>query len=281
MKIIIVSGRSGSGKSITLDLLEDLGYYCIDNLPASMLPTLAQHIKDNYDKIAIGIDARNLPHDLDQFHHIIEKFRQSDLSFEIIYLDADDSTLIKRFNETRRKHPLSTQNISLAEAIQQEKRLLGPIAHMADLRIDTTNYTVHQLREILTARINRGSSGLSLLIQSFGYKYGVPADSDYVFDVRCLPNPYWQIELRNHTGREQIVQEYLNEKPETQAMLKALVDFLKTWIPSYEGSNRSYMTISIGCTGGQHRSVYLAEEIFKYFSSTRQNVQIRHRELVA
>lgn len=279
MKIIIVSGRSGSGKSITLHLLEDLGFYCIDNLPASMLPTLAQHIKHSYDKIAMGIDARNLPRDLDQFHNIIESFRQSDYTCETIYLDAEDHTLIKRFNETRRKHPLSTEKISLAEAIQKEKRLLGPIAHMADLRVDTTNYNIHQLREILTARINREGKELSLLIQSFGYKFGVPSDSDYVFDVRCLANPYWHIELRHHTGLEETIQQFLADKPETIQMLDALKSFLKMWIPHYEASNRTYMTISIGCTGGQHRSVYIAEQLYQHFSATRKNVQIRHREL--
>lgn len=279
MKIIIVSGRSGSGKSITLHLLEDLGFYCIDNLPASMLPNLAQHIKHSYDKIAIGIDARNLPRDLDQFHHIIEAFQQSENQCETIYLDADDHTLIKRFNETRRKHPLSSQDISLAEAIQKEKRLLGPIAHMADLRVDTTNYTIHQLREILTARINRDGKELSLLIQSFGYKFGVPSDSDYVFDVRCLPNPYWHAELRPHTGLESEIHTFLEDKPETGQMFSSIIAFLETWIPHFEASNRTYMTIAIGCTGGQHRSVYLAEKIFQHFNKSRKNVQIRHREL--
>lgn len=280
MNIVIVSGRSGSGKSITLHLLEDLEYYCIDNLPASMLPSLTDHLKNSYDKIAIGIDARNLPHDLDQFHHMLEKFYSSGYSCEIIYLDADDNTLIKRFSETRRKHPLSNRNISLAEAIAKEKRLLGPIAHMADLRVDTTNYTIYQLREVLTSRINRETPTLSLLIQSFGYKFGVPSDSDYVFDVRCLPNPYWETDLRHQTGRDEAVQQFLEQKPETQRMLHSLITFLETWIPQYELSNRTYMTISIGCTGGQHRSVYLAELIYQHFSQARQNVQIRHRELL-
>ncbi|MFN7097975.1 MAG: RNase adapter RapZ [Gammaproteobacteria bacterium] len=279
MKIIIVSGRSGSGKSITLHLLEDLGFYCIDNLPASMLPTLVQHIKHSYDKIAIGIDARNLPHDLDQFHQILETFQQSDFACEIIYLDAEDHALIKRFNETRRKHPLSSRHVSLAEAIQKEKHLLEPIAHLADLRIDTTNYTMHQLREILSARIHRNGKELSLLIQSFGYKFGVPSDSDYVFDVRCLPNPYWLVELRPHTGLEKEIQTFLAEKPETPEMINTIISFMEKWIPHYETSNRTYMTLSIGCTGGQHRSVYIAEKIFQHFNLSRHNVQVRHREL--
>ncbi|NNM59739.1 MAG: RNase adapter RapZ [Legionellales bacterium] len=280
MNIIIVSGRSGSGKSITLHLLEDIEYYCIDNLPVSMLPTLASHLKNSYDKIAIGIDARNLPHDLDQFHHMLEKFYAAGNRCEIIYLDADDNTLIKRFSETRRKHPLSNQNISLAEAIEKEKRLLEPIAHMADLRVDTTNYTIYQLREILTSRINRENRSLSLLIQSFGYKFGVPSDSDYVFDIRCLPNPYWETELRHQTGLDLPVQEFLDKKPETEQMRRSLIDFLEMWIPQYEATNRTYMTISIGCTGGQHRSVYLAKLIYDHFSKTRKNVQMRHRELL-
>lgn len=279
MKIIIVSGRSGSGKSISLHLLEDLGYYCIDNLPATLLPTLVQHIDHSYDKIAIGIDARNLPRDLDQFHTILESFQTQGIMVEIIYLDADDNTLIKRFNETRRKHPLSNQRISLAEAIQKEKHLLEPIAHLADLRLDTTDYTIHQLRDILTSRLHRQGQKISLLFQSFGYKFGVPSDCDFVFDVRCLPNPYWHAEIRPFTGLETPVQEFLETKPETQEMLKSIISFLEIWIPKFEQSNRTYMTIGLGCTGGQHRSVYLTDQIYNYFHTLRENVLIRHREL--
>jgi UPF0042 nucleotide-binding protein len=279
MKIIIVSGRSGSGKSISLDLLEDLDYYCIDNLPASLLPKLVEHIKDSYDKIAVGIDARNMPADLSQFHYILEEFKKSGVTSEIIYLDAEDSTLIKRFSETRRKHPLSSAHVSLAEAIQKEKTLLEPVADLADLYLDTTHYTVHQLRETLLPRINRKNNRLSLLFESFGYKHGVPSDADYVFDVRCLPNPYWQVELRSFSGLDEPVKNFLFDKPETLSMLDSITQFLEYWIPQFESSNRTYMTVAIGCTGGQHRSVYLAEQLFLYFQKKRENVQVRHRDL--
>lgn len=280
MKIIIVSGRSGSGKSISLHLLEDLGYYCIDNLPATLLPILLERIALSYDKIAIGIDARNLPQDLDQFHSIIEKIRQIYANCEILYLDAEDSTLIKRFNETRRKHPLSNQNISLAEAILKEKKLLEPIAHMADLYVDTSQYTLHQLRDNLASRIDKHNKHVSLLIQSFGYKFGIPIDSDFTFDVRCLSNPYWQIELRQFTGLEEPIITYLSEIPESAKMINDIIHFLNEWIPEFEANNRTYMTVSIGCTGGQHRSVYIAQEIFNYFHAKEKHVQIRHRELL-
>ncbi len=279
MKIIIVSGRSGSGKSISLGLLEDLGYYCIDNLPVCLLLKLVEHIKESYNKIAVGIDARNLPTDLNQFHVIIEEFKKTGITTEIIYLDAEDSTLIKRYSETRRKHPLSSANVSLAEAIQKEKQLLEPIADLADLYLDTTHYTIHQLRETLTPRINRKGKHLSLLFQSFGYKHGVPFDSDFVFDVRCLPNPYWEVELRPLTGLDAPVQKFLMENPETQKMLDSIIQLLETWIPEFESNNRIYLTVAIGCTGGQHRSVYLAEQLFQHFKKTRENVQIRHQDL--
>lgn len=279
MKLIVISGRSGSGKSISLHLLEDLGYYCIDNLPASLLPELTDKISDNYKNIAIGIDARNLPSDLDQFHLIIEAIRKQGHNLEIIYLDADDSTLLKRYSETRRKHPLSNKTVSLKEAIIKEKELLQPIAHLADLRIDTTHYTMYQLMDAIRMRINPNPKQLSLLIQSFGYKFGVPPDSDFVFDVRCLPNPYWLPELRPHTGLDQVIQDFILEKPQATKLLKDIEDFLTHWIPEFQDNNRSYMTISIGCTGGQHRSVVIAEKLNEHFLSHEQLVQIRHREL--
>jgi RNase adapter protein RapZ len=280
MKIIIISGRSGSGKSISLHLLEDLGYYCIDNLPATMIPTLVAHLKESYKKIAIGIDARNLPHDLDNFHEIIDGFLKQSIDCRIIYLDAEDATLIKRFNETRRKHPLSNSKTSLAEAIHQEKVRLEPIAHLTDLMIDTSHYTIHQLRDVIKSRIHQHTHHLSLLIQSFGFKFGVPIDSDLVFDVRCLPNPYWHHELRPFTGKDDKIIEFLNASQETQVLFKDICEFLEKWIPTFEANNRSYMTISIGCTGGQHRSVYIAEQLVKRFNTLREGVQIRHRELL-
>ena len=219
-RVIIVTGRSGSGKSITLHLLEDLGYYCIDNLPASLLQNLAAHVQKTYHKIAIGIDARNPITDLEGFHHWIEGFKSSGLSCEILYLDASDDVLIKRFNETRRKHPLSSDHRSLQEAIQYEKKILDPLAHLADLVIDTSRLSQHQLRDIISNRIEPKVHSLSLLIQSFGFKFGVPVDSDFVFDVRVLPNPYWHGELRPYTGLDEPIQTFLSAKPETNMLLK-------------------------------------------------------------
>lgn len=279
MKIIIVSGRSGSGKSISLHLLEDLGYYCIDNLPATLIPQLVEHLKESYEKIAVGIDARNLPRDLDEFYNIIKKFEDKSIHCEIIYLDAEDTTLIKRFNETRRKHPLSDKHTSLAEAILKEKSLLEPIAHLADLTVDTTHFNIHQLRDLIKLRIAKKEKELSLLIQSFGFKFGVPIDSDLVFDVRCLPNPYWHQELRPFTGQEQKIIEFLNKNHDANTLLNDITQYLEKWIPKFQASNRNYMTVSIGCTGGQHRSVYIAEQLMKHFMSKSENIQLRHREL--
>lgn len=279
MNIIIVSGRSGSGKSISLHLLEDLGYYCIDNLPATLIPNLIEHLKESYKKIAIGIDARNLPRDLDKFHQIIENFENENIHCEILYLDAEDTTLIKRFNETRRKHPLSNKQTSLAEAIYKEKLLLEPIAHLADLTVDTTHFNIHQLRDLIKSRIIKNDNDLSLLIQSFGFKFGVPIDSDLVFDVRCLPNPYWHHELRPFTGKDEKIVKFLSQSEDSKNLLNDIIQYLEKWIPKFQASNRNYMTVSIGCTGGQHRSVYIAEQLMKHFEKTRENVQLRHREL--
>jgi len=279
MRVIIISGRSGSGKSICLHLLEDLGYYCIDNLPATLIPNLISHLQNNYHQIAIGIDARNLPHDIDKFHHIIENFKKENIDCEIIYLDAEDSTLIKRFNETRRKHPLSDKQTSLAEAISKEKKLLEPIAHLADLTTDTTHYNIHQLRDIIKTRIVNDEAHTSILLQSFGFKFGVPIDSDIVFDVRCLPNPYWHQALRPYTGRDKPIIAFLQNTNETNEMLEDITKYLKKWVPKFENSNRRYMTISIGCTGGQHRSVYIIEQLSKILQEFRKHIQMRHREL--
>jgi len=279
MKLIILSGRSGSGKSISLHVLEDLGYYCIDNLPAPLLPTLIEHVKPNYDHVALGIDARNLPQNINQFHSFIHKLKQSGHDCDIIYLDADDNTLIKRFSETRRKHPLTNQTIALNEAIQQETLLLEPIAHLSDLRVDTSYFSMQQLRELICQRVFQEIPSLSVLIQSFGYKFGIPQDSDFVFDVRCLPNPYWQPELRPYSGLDQQITDFLQNRPETKQILQYLEHFLDIWVPNFTSNNRSYMTISIGCTGGRHRSVYIVEKLLHYLSKHGQNIQMRHREL--
>jgi len=279
VRIIIVSGRSGSGKSVCLHALEDAGFYCLDNLPVSLLPELVAHMGNHHESLALGIDARNLPADLTNFYLILSQFKEQGISCELVYLDADDVTLLKRFSETRRKHPLSTPILSLPEAIREERRLLLPITELADVRIDTTHYSVHQLRLAITSRIGAKEQALSLLIESFGFKFGVPIDSDFVFDVRCLANPFWQPELRGYSGLEAPVIDFLQEKPETQAMLDDITTLLRRWIPEFIHSHRNYLTIAIGCTGGQHRSVFIADALAKALRTDYATLQVRHREL--
>ncbi len=283
MKLIIVSGLSGSGKSVALHTLEDLGYYCIDNLPAGLLSALALELRlaaKPVEKIAIGIDARNLPQSLQQFNEILDQLKAQGISNEILFITCDPPTLIKRFSETRRRHPLSNENVSLAEAIDLERQLLEPIARRADLFIDTSQTTIHQLRDLVHQRVERREeSRLSLMFESFGFKHGIPSDADFVFDVRCLPNPHWQPELRALTGRDEAVAQYLDSEAQVTAMVENLTGFLDTWIPAFEADNRSYLTVAIGCTGGQHRSVYLAEKLARHFEGRYPNITTRHREL--
>jgi UPF0042 nucleotide-binding protein len=284
VKLLIISGRSGSGKSTALNMLEDHGYYCIDNLPASLLPALAQRVTSEIDdlpRVAVSIDARNIPSDLKQVPRIIDELSHSTLKPEIIFLDASSPTLIKRFSESRRKHPLTTEKIGLRQAINMETVLLEPIASLASLSIDTSNMSLHQLRDNIRTRVvERDESGLALLFESFGYKYGVPIDADIVYDVRCLPNPYWEMNLRPLTGLDAGVNNWLLAQPEVIAMYTDLCNYLEKWLPKFEQNNRSYMTVAIGCTGGQHRSVFLSERLKEHFSSRIKNVQVMHRELI-
>jgi UPF0042 nucleotide-binding protein len=283
MKLTIISGRSGSGKSTVLHVLEDRGYYCIDNLPASLLPALAQRITADatgIPQVAVSIDARNSSTDLEQVPEIIKELTLLDLHAEIIFLDANSQTLLKRFSESRRKHPLSTDSIGLREAIDKESQLLEVISLMASLTIDTSNMSLHELRELIKNRlIENKETGLALLFQSFGYKNGVPVDADLVYDVRCLPNPYWDTRLRALTGNDPEVIHFLEQQPEVSDMFIDIRDYLQKWLPLYESNNRSYITVALGCTGGQHRSVFLCEKLGKHFRSTIKNVQIRHRDL--
>ncbi|GMQ89210.1 MAG: RNase adapter RapZ [Gammaproteobacteria bacterium] len=283
MKLVIVSGHSGSGKSVALHTLEDLGYYCIDNLPAGLLSALALELKQASNPVevaAVGIDARNLPQALQQFNDILARIETQDVKCEVLFLTCDTDTLIKRFSETRRRHPLSNDQVSLAEAVAQEKTLLEPIAKRADLFIDTSKTTIHQLRSLVQQRIEGGQENrLSLSFQSFGYKHGIPTDVDFVFDARCLPNPHWLPELRPLTGRDPQVIQYLEGEILVKQMFQELCTFLNHWIPAFEDDNRSYLTIAIGCTGGQHRSVYLAERLAHHFEDRYPGVSARHREL--
>ncbi len=288
MKLIIISGRSGSGKSTALHMLEDVGFYCIDNLPAGLLPELASQTlahttnansPESNAKIAVSIDARNDPGDLSRFPTLIGKI-PSAINTSIIYLDANNDILIRRFSETRRKHPLSNKSVSLKEAIESEAVLLDAIASMADLSIDTSNMNLHELRELIRNRVGEKSqSGMSLLFQSFGFKGNVPIDSDFVFDVRCLANPYWEITLRPLTGLDQAVVKFLRSHDDVNNMIEDIIHYLERWLPKFNAANRSYTTVAIGCTGGQHRSVYVANALYTHFENQFNDVQIRHREM--
>jgi UPF0042 nucleotide-binding protein len=283
MKLTIISGRSGSGKSTVLHILEDRGYYCIDNLPASLLPALADRISNddtNLPNVAVSIDARNISADLQQAPEIISELQARELPTEIIFLDASSQTLLKRFSESRRKHPLSNESTDLYEAIDIESALLKSISMMANFVIDTSNMSLHQLRDLVKNRLlENNETRMALLFQSFGFKNGVPVDADLVYDVRCLPNPYWDIALRSLTGLHIDVAKFLDSQEEVQEMTDDIRDYLEKWLPKYESNNRSYITVAVGCTGGQHRSVYISEKLKKYFSSKIKNVQIRHRDL--
>lgn len=280
MRLIIVSGRSGSGKTISLHVLEDLGYYCVDNLPVDMLPELLSRMQPDHPRIAVSIDARNLPQEVTILKNIIATLRGSDWGAEIIYLDADHQSLLRRFSETRRRHPLTNDHVSLQEAIEQEHILLAPLANIADLSIDTSNLSQHQLCGLIRNRVAaENNSRLQLLIESFGFKNSRPADADFIFDVRCLPNPYWQAHLKNLSGLDDEVIDFLQHYPEVQCMIEDIIKFLENWIPRFEADNRSYLTVGIGCTGGQHRSVYITEQLVKRAQALKLNVQIRHRDL--
>jgi len=284
MKLIIISGLSGSGKTVALHTLEDEGFYCVDNLPLGLLPDLTKQLTSRqmqiYDQVAVGIDARSGAEDLNRFYEIIQATKTDTIDIEVIYFEADINELIKRFSDTRRRHPLTQKGIPLAEAIDIERNLLSAIALEADLCLDTTNTNVHQLRAIVKQRIiSRPNQQLAILIQSFGFKHSVPTDSDFVFDVRCLPNPHWEPQLRPLTGQDPEVQAFFKDQDDVVDMYSHIRNFLEYWIPKFADQNRYYLTASIGCTGGQHRSVYIAELLNTYFRDTFDNVSLRHREM--
>ena len=283
MQLIIISGRSGSGKSTALHQLEDEGYYCIDNLPAALLPALINEVSrgdfDHFQGTAVCIDARNAWQDLENFSAILASLPDA-VETRILFLDAQDSTLIKRFSETRRRHPVSSDSMPLAEAIDKERHLLEHIYASASLVLDTSQMTIYELRDTIRQRLlSDATSSMSVLVQSFGFKRGVPADADLVFDVRMLPNPHWVKELRMKTGLDPEVQAFLESQPLTAEFYRDVCHYLDTWLPRYRDSNRSYMTVALGCTGGQHRSVYLAERLYQHYSALYPALQVRHREL--
>lgn len=283
LKFFIISGTSGSGKTIALQVLEDLGFYCIDNMPASLIPEMASRAlgnQSNNQNIAISIDSRNQDF-IGDLKSSFASLESLNIKFRVIFLDANDATLLKRFSETRRKHPLSDKHTSLTEAIAKERKLLEHISNIAHRHVNTSKITPHELRSIIrddSAVANEHS--LTLLFQSFGFKYGSPIDADYVFDVRCLPNPYWQAELKSLTGLDTPVQKYLSEQPLCNDMYVQIRDFIAQWLPHFNNDNRNYITVAIGCTGGQHRSVYLSNLLRSHFSQDPSiQTLVRHREL--
>ncbi|MEP5568510.1 MAG: RNase adapter RapZ [Halioglobus sp.] len=283
MQLIIISGRSGSGKSTALHQLEDEGYYCIDNLPVSLLPSLVKKTSGDdfghFRGTAVCIDARNAWKDLANFGTVMESLPAT-VKSEVLFLDAQESALIKRFSETRRKHPLSSDSTPLAEAIDKERLLLEPISSAASLVLDTSQMTIYELRDAVKQRLLGAESGnMSVLIQSFGFKRGIPTDADLVFDVRMLPNPHWVKELRLKNGLEKEVKDFLEAQAVTAELYEDISGFLERWLPRYRDSNRSYMTVAIGCTGGQHRSVYLADRLFRNFRDLYPGIHMRHREM--
>jgi UPF0042 nucleotide-binding protein len=285
VKLVIVSGLSGSGKTVALHTLEDAGYYCIDNLPLGMLPELVDNMintaADPYDLVAVAVDARSGVDGSDRFDEIMNRISEHSLQLKVLFLTSDTSRLLKRFSETRRKHPLSRKGLPLADAIQQEKKILEDVHANADLAINSTNLNVHELRQMINDKLlSRTGSQMGVLIQSFGFKNGVPPDTDFVFDVRCLPNPHWEKDLRPLTGCDQAVVKYLENYSEVEEMFCSIYNFLNDWFPRFEKENRSYMTISIGCTGGKHRSVYLTQRLATELGKDRENLSIRHRDLV-
>ena len=283
ISLIVISGRSGSGKSTALNVLEDMGYYCIDNLPVTLLSPLVERLcsDEEINKVAVSIDARNIAEDLALFPGVLEDFDAALVDSTVIYLDSASPALVKRFSETRRKHPLSSGERDLREALELESELLEPVSQLASLSIDTTDLTIHELRDEIRTRVAREIHEFALLFLSFAYKRGVPVDADLVFDVRCLPNPHWEPELRELTGLDKPVREFLDRQQEFVTMFNDLARFLDDWLPQFEANNRSYLTVAIGCTGGQHRSVFMCRKLFDRFEPGLANVQVRHRELDA
>ena len=277
MQLFLISGLSGSGKSIVLKVLEDSGYYCVDNLPADILAALVEHLQHaGYSNIAVSIDVRSA-NSVQHLPPLLQQIKRQGIDVHVLFLDAQDDTLVKRFSETRRLHPLSNGVRTLPECVNHERELLAGISDIGH-HIDTTELNANALRAWIKQFIKVDRARLTLLFQSFGYKHGIPLDSDLVFDVRCLPNPHYDAKLRPLTGRDAAVIEFLDNAAGTQDMFGDIRDFIERWLPSFIADNRSYLTVAIGCTGGQHRSVYLAEKLAQHFEH-RQQVLVRHREL--
>jgi UPF0042 nucleotide-binding protein len=284
MQLIVVSGLSGSGKSVALHMLEDLDWYCVDNIPAALLKAFVSHTLRStdarYSRVAVGLDARNTPEEIATVPALLAELRSAGIDCELLFITASEDALLRRYAETRRKHPLSRGSMSLRDAIELERTLLDPVVHAATMSIDTSSTGVHELREMIRARVERRSEArLSLQFQSFGFKYGIPGDADFVFDARSLPNPYWERALRPLTGLDAEVARYLAGNPAVLRLQQDITTFIEARIPEYIATNRRYLTVAVGCTGGQHRSVYLVEQLAADFATRHRHVSTRHSRM--
>ncbi|NKF24058.1 RNase adapter RapZ [Solimonas sp. C16B3] len=283
MKLVFVSGLSGAGKTVALKQYEDIGYYCIDNLPLQLIGTFIRsalrRADGRYEKLAIGIDARETRAQIARFPTYLESLRAQGIEVRVLFLRAEDSVLLQRYSETRRRHPLAQGDVSLSDAVRLERQLLAPIANAADATLDTSSKNLHALREEIQGIESASDGKLSLLFMSFGFKHGIPEDADFVFDIRTIPNPHWQPELRKQTGRDTAVVEWLEKQPLTGQLYGDIEQFLARWLPEYQKQDRAYLTVAIGCTGGQHRSVYFVERLAAAFRGIFDNLTVRHREL--
>ncbi len=284
-RLTIVTGLSGSGKSVALHTLEDEGFFCIDNVPSFLLSDFIDKLLASgsslYAKLAIGVDIRSERASADNLLKLLKELRaRKETHVEVLFLDTDRTRLVTRFSETRRKHPLSSKELPLINAIDEEARLLEPVKADAELVVDTSALNLHELRDVIrTHLLGRTADGLALIFQSFGFKHGTPASTDFMFDVRCLPNPHWEPDLRRFTGREKPIIKFLQQQSDVEDMFTDIRNYLQRWLPLFEAENRAYLTVSVGCTGGRHRSVYLIDRLADHFARERDNVSRRHREL--
>jgi UPF0042 nucleotide-binding protein len=284
VRIIVVSGLSGSGKSVALHMLEDLGFYCIDNMPAALLKPFISHTvrgaESTYQRTAVGLDARNTAQEIATVPGLIDELERSGIECEVLFLVASEEELLRRFAETRRKHPMSREQVGLREAIDIERRLLEPIAYAADLIIDTSRMGVHDLRQLMHQRVEQRTAGsLAITFESFGFKHGIPGDADFVFDARSLPNPYWEPALRRLTGRDPDVIRFLESHASVARLIEDIDAFMVPRVPEYQASARGYLTVAVGCTGGVHRSVYIVDRLAGRFAARYAQVTARHSEL--
>ncbi|MEZ9504424.1 RNase adapter RapZ [Vibrio sp. 10N.286.51.B11] len=283
MRLIVVSGQSGAGKSVALRVLEDLGYYCVDNLPVNLLNNFVESVRESNQNVAVSIDIRNLPKEPQLVTDTLEQLESAtNIDVDVLFLDASKQTLLKRYSETRRIHPLSIgqEKLSLEQAIDLEKTLLTPLAEHASIVIDSSDCNLYELSEKVRFKVEgKEKQELIIVFHSFGFKYGLPSDADYVFDVRFLPNPHWEPALRPLTGLDAPIHSFLEEHSEVLELKQQIQGFVEQWLPMLEKNNRSYLTVAIGCTGGKHRSVYLTQKIGEYFEQLGHQVQIRHASL--